>query len=93
MALHSGIVTSNNLSIYYQNVQNVRGLRTKCVDLYNSVLCSDYDIILITETWLQNDILNSELFDMRYDVFRCDRDLILCNKASGGGVLICTHKS
>lgn len=79
----------NNLSIYYQNV---RGLRTKCLDFYNGVLRENHDLILITESWLQGDVLDSELTDPRYDIFRCDRDLQLCNKSRGGGVLICAHR-
>lgn len=78
-------MASNNLLIYYQNV---RGLRTKCLNLYNNILAENYDILLLTETWLQSDVLDSEVCDARYDVFRCDRDLTLCGKGGGGGVMI-----
>lgn len=79
------MASNNELIIYYQNV---RGLRTKCSDLYNNILNENYDILLFTETWLQSDIHDGELCDARYDVFRCDRDLRLCGKRSGGGVMI-----
>lgn len=76
------------LSMYYQNV---RGLRTKCVQLYNNILSHDYDLILLTETWLQSDIMNSEICDSRYDIFRCDRNLAMTHKSTGGGVMICVR--
>lgn len=76
--------------MYYQNV---RGLRTKCFELYNSILTSEYDIILFTETWLQSDILSTELCDSRYHVFRCDRNLISTGKKSGGGVMLCVRRA
>lgn len=75
-----------DLNIFYQNV---RGLRTKTVQFYNNILSLDYDIILITETWLQNDIFDSELSDGRYDIFRCDRDSRATGKQMGGGVMVC----
>lgn len=40
------------------------------------------------ETWLSNDVNNSEIFNNSYNVFRCDRDFILTNKSRGGGVLL-----
>jgi hypothetical protein len=76
----------NKLKMYYQNV---RGLRTKCMELYNGVACCDFDILLFTETWLQDDILNSELCDNRYDIFRMDRNLHTSYKKTGGGVMAC----
>lgn len=82
--------TDTKLNIYYQNV---RGLRTKCLNLYNNILLNDYDFILMTETWLQNDILDWELCDFRYDVFRCDRNLERTNKCTGGGVMLCARRS
>lgn len=76
----------SKLDIFYQNV---RGLRTKCSQLYNNILSSNYDLMCFTETWLQSDILDSEICDNRYDVFRCDRDLAATSRATGGGVMVC----
>ena len=45
--------------MYYQNV---RGLRTKTVQFYNDVIINDYEVIIITETWLSEGILSEELF-------------------------------
>ena len=48
----------------------------------------DYDIIILTETWLCSEITDGEIFSSDYTVFRLDRDLRSSVKARGGGVLI-----
>lgn len=73
------------LKILYQNV---RGLKSKTDDFYRNVCCSQFDVIILTETWLNNGIYDKELFDPRYKVYRRDRDLITSGKSDGGGVLI-----
>lgn len=80
---------NTKLVTYYQNV---RGLRTKCLEFFNNILYNDYDLIIITETWLQDDILNYELCDSRYEVLRCDRDLLKSNMSTGGGVMACIKR-
>ncbi|XP_039292602.1 uncharacterized protein LOC120353350 [Nilaparvata lugens] len=72
------------LSIYYQNV---RGLRTKTHSFLTSLLASDYDVIVITETWLCNGIMDSELFTDSYIIYRRDRP-----QGMGGGVLIAVNR-
>ncbi|KAG5897261.1 hypothetical protein JTB14_013162 [Gonioctena quinquepunctata] len=78
-----------NSSIYYQNV---RGLRTKLWELEQSVSSCDYDVIVLTETWLNNDIGNGELNLTNYNLFRKDRSITTSNKSRGGGVLIAVSK-
>lgn len=70
------------LSIYYQNC---RGLNTKLNNIYMSILQHNYDIIVLTETWLQERIADSCFIDTRYRVFRCDRQLDRCDKRDGAG--------
>lgn len=77
------------LNIYYQNV---RGLRTKTHAFLSSVLNADYDVICLTETWLLPSIFDSELFDERYVVYRCDRNYVLLGQALGGGSLIAVRR-
>jgi hypothetical protein len=79
----------SKLNIYYQNV---RGLRTKTLEIYESVLGEDYDLIALTETWLEPGIDNCELFDSRYEVYRKDRDQVGTGMRRGGGVLLAVHK-
>lgn len=54
----------------------------------SNVLSNDYDVILLCETWLSIEYVDSELFDDRYTVYRQDRDRILTGKKDGGGCLI-----
>ena len=74
-----------NISVYYQNV---RGLRSKTNDLYNAVCSVDFDILALTETWLSSGALNTELFDARYNIFRCDRKYQQLNCNRRGGVIL-----
>lgn len=71
---------NKHLKLFYQNV---RGLRSKTDLFFDNLLLSDVDIALITETWLCDGILDTELCSSdRYDLFRRDRGSL------GGGVMI-----
>lgn len=80
----------SGLRLYYQNI---RGIRTKTNVFYQNVLAECYDVILITETWLNYSFLNTEICDKRYEVFRCDRSVKSSEKSIGGGVMICINRS
>ena len=66
--------------IFYQNV---RGLNTKLSNLYLKRFGLEYDIVAMTETWLNSSVQNSEIFCSNYNLFRKDREGRI-----GGGVLI-----
>jgi hypothetical protein len=70
------------LEIYYQNV---RGLRTKQVEFYVNVCSTDFDIICLTETWLNDSCYDRNLFPSRYTIYWSDR--VSSSKDRGGGVL------
>lgn len=78
----------SELLVYYQNV---RGLRTKTNTFFNNVLSSNYMIVALTETNLQNSINSSEIFPDYYNVFRCDRNLEVTGRQGGGGVLLAVY--
>ena len=44
--------------------QNARGLNGKTLEFFHSVLSieAEYDAVAISESWLPNDVYNSELF-------------------------------
>lgn len=73
------------LKIYYQNVN---GMKTKINDFRLSLLVSDYDVIVLTETWLREEYHDSELFNDDYIVYRLDRDFTKTSKLDGGGCII-----
>ncbi|KAG5861286.1 hypothetical protein JTB14_025503 [Gonioctena quinquepunctata] len=75
-----------NMSCYYQNF---RGLRTKLNHFKLSTEGENYDLILGTETWLNESIDSSEFINCnRYEIVRCDRNPHITNKERGGGVMI-----
>ena len=66
----------NLIILNTQSIKNKKGITSCMIDETRP------DIMIITETWLSPDILNSEIFPRGYSVFRKDR-------ADGfGGVLI-----
>lgn len=59
-------------------------MNTKTHEFYNGLLSSDdIGVVLLTETWANSALLDSELFPDRYVVFRADRRM-----GRGGGVLL-----
>ena len=46
-----------------------------------------YDIIALSETWLNDSVYNTELFPSHYHVVRCDRKFSTVGRTRGGGVL------
>ncbi|XP_062535363.1 uncharacterized protein LOC134204573 [Armigeres subalbatus] len=62
-------------------------MRTKTNEFFLAAASSDYDIIVITETWLRSDVQNTELAD-NYNIYRCDRSSSTSSLQRGGGTLI-----
>ncbi|XP_055527131.1 uncharacterized protein LOC129719756 [Wyeomyia smithii] len=79
----------HDILLYYQNV----GAMNASVSDY-LLACADspYDIIVLTESWLDNRTLSRQIFGPNYEVFRCDRNPKNSRKTSGGGVLIAVHR-
>lgn len=80
---------ANKLTIYYQNA---RGLRTKTKEFSRNLRMSNYDIIVLTETWLLSSITDSELIDDRYITWRRDRDYAMTRQTLGVGVHMAARK-
>lgn len=52
------------------------GLRTKTTEFSTSAVANDAEVDCVTETWLNSNINDSELFDFNsYNIFQKDRDL------------------
>lgn len=78
-----------SFDIYYQNT---RGLRTKSSEFIRNIVCSKFSAVVITETWLSDDISSSDYFPSNYQIFRSDRKLT-GPKQKGGGVLVAVDHS
>lgn len=70
----------------------MRGLRTKSHTFLEAILCNNFDVLCITESWLNDNFYNAEYFDDRYEVFRCDRSSAACDLERGGGVIIAVRR-
>ena len=57
------------------------------MDLTDFITEQNYDIVLLTETWLTNDVKNGELFLSGFNVLRADRPTSSLT-SKHGGVLI-----
>ena len=86
---YSSCSSTNNIWVYYQNV---RGLRTKIDEVYLATEDNMYDVIILTETGLDDRINSVQLFGSSYTVFRCDRSHLNSEKRSFGGVLLAVAK-
>lgn len=78
------------MKLYYQNIHSIRGRLN--VVRNNIGLLDEYDIIALTETWLNENINDAELGLYNYNIVRCDRSLFTSDKNDGGGVLIALHR-
>ena len=77
-------ICSDTLNLTYQNV---RGLNSKTQSIYNEV-CStmqDYDLVAITETWLNESVFDTEIFPSNFIVHRGKNR---SDDQRGGGVLL-----
>lgn len=63
-------------------------MKNKGVEFYPNVTCSTYNIICLSETWLDSGAHSSEYFPDKFIVFRSDRNLVETGRLRGGGVLI-----
>lgn len=51
-------------------------------------MSDDYDVVCLTETWLDDGVYSSEFFSSNYVVLRSDRDFTRTFRSRGGGVLV-----
>ena len=77
---------STELSVFYANA---RSIVNKISSLALEIANGSYDIIVLTETHLDDTITDAEIFPNNYTVFRLDRRV---NGRHGGGVLIAVRE-
>lgn len=82
---------SVNLSFhcYYQNVN---GLNSKTHEIFNSSSSCHFDLIALSETWLDERVNISEVISAQYNVFRSDRNFEALGYQRGGGVILAVRK-
>ena len=79
---HPAVHKSNSLTVLYFNA---RSIIPKFDALCSEVEIHKPDLICITETWLSEEVSDSEIALAGYQLHRLDRN------RQGGGILICVH--
>src|SRR5258708_1496313 len=75
----------SKLNLFIQNAHSIRG---KVDELRLASISCPFNVIILTETWLNETISNAEHFSGRYNVYRCDRTRLTSDRMDGVGVLI-----
>ena len=71
---------------------NIRSLINKVDDIKVLLSRSDLNCLILTESWLNNSIVNEELQVPRYNLFRRDRNAGIPKKGGGGIIVYCDNK-
>ncbi|CAC5424734.1 unnamed protein product [Mytilus coruscus] len=74
------------ISLRILNV-NCQSIRNKQHQVQNLIDSKKPDVMIMTETWLDSSITNSQIFPPEYNIYRKDRK----ENKTGGGVLIAIH--
>lgn len=68
-------------------------MRGKIKNLFIDATSSPYDIIIITETWLNESYNNEEILNSDWTIYRNDRDYNASGLSRGGGVMIAVRST
>ena len=81
---HSHNYTCNSLSVLFYNT---RSILPKFDGLCSELEIHKPDIICLVESWLSDEVLDSEISLTNYQLYRLDRN------RHGGGIIIYTHNN
>ena len=87
-------INCNNISCTLLNARSLKSVTSECnklEQLQNIANVDEDDIIAITETWLNNNIADSEILNNEYIIYRRDRQQ--SENLRGGGVLLAVKSS
>lgn len=57
-------------------------------DLRSSITTSSFDVIILAETNLSDDVNDAEISSGNYTIYRCDRSPLTSSKSIKGGILV-----
>jgi len=81
---------NHNLRFFYHNCS---GMRTKLKKLMIDARSCHFDILVFTETWLNDSFFDSEILDDSWTIHRKDRNYKALGLDKGGGVIIAVKNS
>ena len=76
--------SSTTLRFFHQNARCIKSGAKLC-EFQDFVYANNFDIIVISETWLNCEVLDSEILPWSYDIHRCDRADVQGNHSTSGG--------
>lgn len=68
-------------------------MNTKLGTLSSNATMCNYDILAFTETWLNQNVQNSEILDNKFTIFRSDRNIQELDVSRGGGVMLAVNSN
>jgi hypothetical protein len=68
-------------------------MRSKLCKFLVDLKSCNFNVFILTETWLKDSIKDTEIFGHEWLVYRKNRDYSLTGTEKGGGVLIAIHRS
>lgn len=83
-------VAFQQIRFYYQNV---RSLNNKVDEFFLTCMDCEYDVIMLTETWLDGSVKPIQLFGDAFTVYTMNRNPANSRRKKGGGVLIAVRKT
>jgi hypothetical protein len=84
----SNVNTDSDLTCFYQNVRSLKA-SGKLSHFQDIVLTNHFDIIALTETWLNDSVTNHEILPHGYTIYLKDRYF----GKRGGGVLLAVKEN
>jgi len=73
--------TRNNVTVTHLNVRSLK-CRDHFIQVKQTVLENKFDILTISESWLDNSVTNLELEIPGYDLYRVDRCTVVVDQIS-----------
>lgn len=86
---NSDSVNRKRISLAYQNPG---GIENKAEMLSRNITAANYEIVIFTETWINDEDPNARFFPSEYVVHRQDRTHTKIDACKGGGTLIAIHE-
>ena len=70
-----------------RSIKTVNNSSNKLAELQNIVYCNKVDIVVLTKTWLNSQVKNTDILNESFTIYSRDRDPE-CESTLGGGVVI-----
>ena len=66
----------------------MRSIKSKVNDIFLGLTDLEFDVVCLSESWLDSSVDNNEFIPSNYQVYRIDRNFNRLGRQRGGGVLL-----